>query len=212
MARSSTEPGRTNDPKGLRNRILDAAMVCFQRDGYSGTNMRDVMSAADTTSGALHHHFPTKKDLGRAVLEERVRHAVEHTWVHPVRSARSAVEGVLMVFAAVVAELDGKRRVEGCPVNNLAIELALMDDDFRLSLTATFEIWRDTIAAKAKEDHRSGVPMAMDANDWALLSVAQFSGAMAMAKASQSTRPLKESARLLKLLARSSNTTRRSGT
>ena len=193
MARSSTEPGRTNDPKGLRNRILDAAMVCFQRDGYSGTNMRDVMSAADTTSGALHHHFPAQKDLGRAVLERTVSGLPSST-PGSILCDRRALrwKSVLMVFAAVVAELDGKRRVEGCPVNNLAIELALMDDDFRLSLTATFEIWRDTIAAKAKEDHRSGVPMAMDANDWALLAVAQFSGAMAMAKASQSTRPLRK--------------------
>lgn len=211
MARRSTNAGRTNDPEGLRNRILDAAMTCFQRDGYCGTNMRDVMSAAGTTSGALHHHFPTKKDLGQAVLDERVRSAVEHTWVSAVRAARTAVDGVLMVFADVAAELDGKQRVEGCPVNNLAIELALMDDDLRLSLNATFAIWRQAIAAKAEEDLKSGVPMLMGANDWALLAVAQFSGAMAMAKASQSTHPLRESARLLKKLARAPNLGRRSG-
>ena len=202
---------RTNDPEGLRNRILDAAMACFQRDGYSGTNMRAVMHAAETTNGALNHHFPTKKHLGQAVLDERLTRAVEDTWVRTVRSARTAVDGVLAVFAGVAADLDGKQRVEGCPVNNLAIELSLLDDDFRGSVEEVFETWRRAIADKARMDQAAGQSLAIDANDWALLAVAQFSGAMAMAKASQSTRPLKDSARLLRRLSRGTRTPDRSG-
>lgn len=206
MARRITEARRTNDPEGLRSRILDAAMACFQRDGYCGTNMRDVMRFAGTTSGALHHHFPTKKDLGRAVIDERVARAVEETWTRTVRSARTAVDGVIAVFTDVVAELDTKKRVEGCPVSNLAIELALLDEDFQRSINRLFERWRRAIAAKAKMDLDEGKHLAIDANDWALLAVAQFSGAMALAKASQSTRPLKESARLLEQLCRAPTT------
>ena len=202
MARRSADAGRTNDPAGLRNRILDAAMTCFQRDGYHGTNMRDVMSAADTTSGALHHHFPTKKDLGLAVIAERAAHAVEETWVRPVLAARSAVDGVTAVFSSTAAELERKQRVDGCPVNNLAIELSLVDNDFRLSISGLFERWRCAIADKAKTDLKEGAYLAVGANDFALLAVAQFSGAMAMAKASQSPRPLKDSARLLNELSR----------
>lgn len=186
-------------------------MACFQRDGYGGTNMRTVMHAAGTTSGALNHHFPTKKDLGRAVLDERVTRAVEDTWVRTVRSARTAVDGVVAVFSGVAAELDGKQRIEGCPVNNLAIELSLLDDDFRRSIDRVFETWRREIAEKAKMDRAAGNSLAIDANDWAMLAVAQFSGAMAMAKASQSTRPLKESARLLRRLSRVTRASRRSG-
>jgi TetR/AcrR family transcriptional repressor of nem operon len=202
MARKSTKVGRTNNPEGLRNRILDAAMACFQRDGYSGTNMRDVMSAADTTSGALHHHFPSKKVLGLAVIAERVARAVEETWVCPVLAARTAVDGVIAVFSGVATELERKRRVEGCPVNNLAIELSLVDKDFQHSISGLFERWRCAIADKAKSHFDQGRRVGVDADDWALLAVAQFSGAMAMAKASQSTRPLKDSARLLKQLSR----------
>jgi hypothetical protein len=60
-------------------------------------------------------------------------------------------------------------------------------------------------------DQAAGQSLAIDANDWALLAVAQFSGAMAMAKASQSTRPLKDSARLLRRLSRGTRTPDRSG-
>jgi hypothetical protein len=119
-----------------------------------------------------------------------------------VQSARTAVDGVLGVFADVIDHLDSKQRVEGCPVNNLAIELALVDEEFRLSIDAIFETWRHAIADKGKTDRAAARTAALDANAWALLAVAQFSGAMAMAKASQSTRPLRESARLLKQLSR----------
>jgi TetR/AcrR family transcriptional regulator, transcriptional repressor for nem operon len=211
MARRSTEEGRTNDPDGLRNRILDAAMACFQSDGYCGTNMRDVMSGAGTTSGALHHHFPTKKALGLAVIAERVAPSIEETWVRPVVAARTAIDGVVAVFSAVAAELDRKQRVEGCPVNNLAIELSLVDQDFQRGISGLFERWRHAIAEKARTDLGGGRRAAVDADDWSLLSVAQFSGAMAMAKASQSTRPLRDSARLLKRLAQRTNSVRRAG-
>jgi TetR/AcrR family transcriptional regulator, transcriptional repressor for nem operon len=200
MARRKASERRTNDPDGLRGRILDATAACFQRDGYRGTNIRDVTRAAGTTSGALHHHFPTKKALGMAILAERVATAVETTWIARVRSAPSAVEGVLSVFDDVIAELDAKHRVEGCPLNNLAIELALVDDEFRQQIERIFAKWRRAIADKAKSDRRTGNEPSYDPNAWAQLSVAQFSGAMAMAKAAQSTKPLKVSARILRQL------------
>lgn len=200
MAPGTAKAGRTNDPEGLRNRILDAAMGCFQSTGYRGANMRDVTRAAGTTSGALHHHFPTKTALGRAVLDERVAHAVATTWIAKVQSAPTAAEGVLAVFADVIAELEGKQRVEGCPVNNLAVELALVDPEFRERLDAIFQAWRRAIADKARADEDAGGAMPLDAEAWALLAVAQFSGAMAMAKAAQSTKPLRESADLLRRL------------
>jgi AcrR family transcriptional regulator len=177
-------------------------MACFQRDGYCGTNMRDVMSAAGTTSGALHHHFPTKKDLGLAVIAERVALAVEETWVRPVQSARTAVDGVIAVFTGTAAELERKQRVEGCPVGNLAVELSLVDNDFQFGIRALFERWHSAIADRAKVDLKEGLLQGVGANDLALLAVAQFSGAMAMAKASQSAAPLRQSARLIRQLSR----------
>ncbi|MDX8463677.1 TetR/AcrR family transcriptional regulator, partial [Mesorhizobium humile] len=147
---------RTNDPEGMRRRVLDVAEDSFQARGYHASSLGDLMAAAGVTGGALHHHFPTKKALALAVIEERVAAAVEETWITPVRAAPSAREGVRAVFEAVAVELEQQGYVRGCPLNNLAHELSLADDEFRAALVRIFANWRQAIADKIRADQLDG--------------------------------------------------------
>jgi AcrR family transcriptional regulator len=58
-----------------RDRLLDAAMVLFARQGYAPTSIADIQRACGLSpgSGALYKHFPSKK----ALLQEAVRRQVE---------------------------------------------------------------------------------------------------------------------------------------
>ena len=144
------------------------------------------------TGGALHHHFPTKKALALAVIEERVAAAVEGTWIAPVRAAGSAREGVHIVFEAVAAELEQQGFVRGCPLNNLAHELSLADPDFCVALTGIFSSWRRAIADKIRADQQAGREQGTDPQRFAALIVATYSGAMSMAKTAQDASVLRE--------------------
>jgi AcrR family transcriptional regulator len=192
---------RRNDPEGLRGRILDAAAAAFQAAGYHATSTHDVMHAIGISGGAFHHHFPTKKSLGLAVIRERVAPAVEETWIAPVKAGRTAVEGILNVFGAITDGLDKRGRVLGCPLNNIAIELSLADREFQAAIAAVFDGWRDAIAAKVRADQGGKAPL--DPAAIATFVVAAYSGAIAMAKAKQSSEPLKICARQLAALFRS---------
>lgn len=176
---------RTNDPDGLRRRLLDVAFDAFQRAGYHATSIHDVMRLAGATGGALHHHFPTKKALGLGVLNERVAEAVEATWIAPVTVAVSARRGILDVFDTIATDLERQGGVRGCPLNNLALELSLADADFRMATEAIFQRWREALARCFRADRTE------DADGLATFVVAAYSGAMAMAKAEQSARPLR---------------------
>jgi AcrR family transcriptional regulator len=182
---------RSNDPEGVRRRVIDAAYAAFSTHGYHSTSVHDLKREAGATGGALAHHFATKKDLGLAVIRDRVAAAVEETWIRPVLAASTAAEGIQAVFASIIAELGGRGAVSGCPLNNLAIELARHDDDFRVLIDAVFVRWREAIAGKLKADLRAGAEIDLDPEAFAVLVVASYSGAMAMAKAKQSTEPLK---------------------
>jgi AcrR family transcriptional regulator len=182
---------RSNDPEGVRRRVIDAAYAAFSTQGYHSTSVHDLKREAGATGGALAHHFATKKDLGLAVIRDRVAAAVEETWIRPVLAASTAAEGIQAVFASIIAELEGRGAVSGCPLNNLAIELARHDDDFRVLIDAVFVRWREAIAGKLKADLRAGAEIDLDPEAFAVLVVASYSGAMAMAKAKQSTEPLK---------------------
>jgi AcrR family transcriptional regulator len=189
--RLSSPRGRTNDPEGMRRRLLDAAYVAFTTRGYHFTSVHDLKQETGATGGALSHHFPTKRDLGLAVLRDRVREAVEETWVAPVRAAATAAEGIQAVFANVISALERQGCVNGCPLNNLALELSQEDADFRALINEIFESWRKAIADKIRDDQRAGTARNLDPDHFATFVVAAYSGAMSMAKASQSAEPLR---------------------
>ncbi|WP_414470908.1 TetR/AcrR family transcriptional regulator [Microvirga sp. M2] len=190
-SRAPTKHRRSNDPEGVRRRVVDAAYAAFSTQGYHATSVHDLKREAGATGGALAHHFATKKELGLAVIRDRVAAAVEETWIRPVLAASTASEGIQAVFAGIIAELEGQGAVSGCPLNNLAIELARHDDDFRVSIDTVFVRWREAIADKLKADLSAGAVFDLDPEAFAVLVVASYSGAMAMAKAQQSAEPLR---------------------
>lgn len=189
---------RTNDPEGMRRRVLDVAAQAFQSAGYHATSMHDILALAGISGGALHHHFPSKKALGLAVIQERIAQAIYGTWIQPVAGARSAFDGVLAVLDAIAEGIDARGSVQGCPLNNIALELA-PDPDFRPAIQALFAEWTTALERKLVADG-AAAPGA-GARDLALMLIASYSGAIGMAKAAQDSGPLKACRRELARLA-----------
>jgi AcrR family transcriptional regulator len=64
--RESAHPRRDR-----REDILQASLHLFAERGFHGTSMRDIARAADITEGLIYHYFASKRDLFRAIIEER---------------------------------------------------------------------------------------------------------------------------------------------
>ena len=183
--------------------MLDVAARAFHARGYHATSTHDIMREAGVTGGAMHHHFPTKKALGLAVIRERVARAVEETWIEPVGSARTAADGIADVFGRIAATLDERGRVLGCPLNNFTLELSLADPEFQSAVQNVFEDWQTAITQRLRADQAAGALKTADPAGLAILIVASYSGAMAMAKAAQSPEPLERCAQQLAAVIRS---------
>jgi TetR/AcrR family transcriptional repressor of nem operon len=50
-----------------KQRIMDAARPTVQAHGYSGLSFRELAKEIGIKSASIHHHFPSKADLGAAV-------------------------------------------------------------------------------------------------------------------------------------------------
>lgn len=53
-----------------RRHVLDAALQLFSRQGYRGTNMREIAEAAGVSTGNVYHHFEDKEAIFRTLLDE----------------------------------------------------------------------------------------------------------------------------------------------
>ena len=62
-------PGQLATPSDTAVRILDVAERLLQSRGYNGFSFADVAAELGITRAALHYHFPSKAELGRALIE-----------------------------------------------------------------------------------------------------------------------------------------------
>ncbi|MFF2780753.1 ScbR family autoregulator-binding transcription factor [Streptomyces sp. NPDC058052] len=53
-----------------RRLILDSAALMIERNGYTATSIGGISTAAGTTKGAVYFHFPSKRDIAAALLDE----------------------------------------------------------------------------------------------------------------------------------------------
>ncbi|HEV2271039.1 MAG TPA: TetR family transcriptional regulator [Steroidobacteraceae bacterium] len=188
---------RRNDPEGLRSRLLDSAAKLFQEQGYNATGMRDIMAATGISSGALHHHFPTKQALALAVIADRVAPDVRETWIEPVRNSGSLSKSVAEIFADLIRSIERQGYVRGCPLNNLAVELSYASPEYREPLQAIFGEWETALAQRLSSTRAGARLDRAQRSAAANFVIATYSGAMNLAKATQSASPLRSAAAML---------------
>jgi TetR/AcrR family transcriptional repressor of nem operon len=57
---------------GTAEQILDLAEMLIQTRGYSAFSYQDISGALGITKASIHYHFPSKTDLGIAVVDRYV--------------------------------------------------------------------------------------------------------------------------------------------
>src|SRR5580704_19068132 len=62
-------PSRTAPRTAAATAILDVAERLAQTRGYNGFSYADIAIQLGVTKASLHYHFPSKAELGRALIE-----------------------------------------------------------------------------------------------------------------------------------------------
>lgn len=97
MRRTQAERSRST-----RAALLASARSLFTEGGFSGTSRDDIARGAGVTRGALYHHFATKTELFRAVVEELEQEVV----VRVIAAADGVVDPGEQLRAGCLAFLD----------------------------------------------------------------------------------------------------------
>src|SRR5579862_3325952 len=56
--------------QAVRRRILDAALVCLERNGFQDVTTRELLAEAGLSTGTFYNYFPSKEHLYEALAEE----------------------------------------------------------------------------------------------------------------------------------------------
>ena len=61
----------------VRNRIIDAAVALFDRDGFAATKVSSICERADIAHKTFFNHFPAKRDLLRVIASVYLNQLLE---------------------------------------------------------------------------------------------------------------------------------------
>jgi AcrR family transcriptional regulator len=100
---TSVLPQHTSDVQ-TRQRLIDIAVELFNKYSYAGTSLQMIADEFGFTKGAIYHHFRTREDLLRAIVEpmiEQLGSIVEAA--ERQRTAHARAEHMLRGYAAHLA-------------------------------------------------------------------------------------------------------------
>ena len=179
---------KLNATQSTRDRLIDAARDLFYHQGYAATGIAQILKRADAKPGSLYHFFPTKEDLLIAVLETYK----ELLWPIVIQPVFDRISDPIERIFGV---LDGYRTMlritgctKGCPIGNIAIELADSHAQVRQLCADNFTGWRDAIQS-CLDDAAGRLPASVDRRPLASFVLTVMEGGVMQARAYQSLEP-----------------------
>lgn len=146
----------TRNPRQTRERLLRTAFEQIHAHGFQGMRVDEVLRLSGLQKGAFYHHFGSKTDLGYAVLEEQIRPLVESVWLAPLAQIEDPVQGLPGLLDDLGERIPPAMRRHGCPLNNLAQEMASQDDGFRQRIGRLFTTWIEAFAGAIEQGKAHG--------------------------------------------------------
>lgn len=132
-----------------RSQILEAAWICFQRNGLHATTMDDIIRASDLSAGAVYSYFAGKEELIFAAVGTSLAGLQER--LAPIMLARPVAPPAEFVGQVAGAVADFTRR-DGYDLTKIAVlgwGEAQRNERLRAAMQGFYAAFRDRIAEAA---------------------------------------------------------------
>ena len=166
--------------RDTKQRILDVAEDLLQSRGFSAFSFHDIARELGIKAAAVHYHYPTKSDLGTALID-RYRERFQ-AWIDKRRASGAGPAALLSAYFAVpLGYLRDGNKV--CPLGVLEAEYNAVSDAMRQATRILDEETRGFLAEVLAQGREEGV-FRFDgpAEDKALAVTAALQGALQIAR------------------------------
>lgn len=185
---------------GTRERLVAAAEALILGHGYAGTSLDDLLRATGLTKGAFFHHFRSKAELARAVVERYAEsdYALFAEWaVRADRLSDDPLERVLIFLRLFEEFLDAlEAPLAGCVFAAFTYESAIMGPEIQAYIRERLGLWRQLFEERLAALIAARPPaLPVTARELAELIVTLIEGGLIMANALQDRRFLQRQSR-----------------
>ncbi len=161
-----------------RERILASSAQLFNRQGYFGASLADIMRETGLEKGGIYNHFSSKEqlalesfDYAYGLIQERVRQALSGKF--------NAIERLLAIVSVFQGIVEDPQVAGGCPILNTAIEADDANEVLRDRARSAMDNWRTTIHRIVNKGiERQQIRPGVDADEVASILIATLEGAI----------------------------------
>ena len=161
-----------------RERILARSAQLFNRQGYFGSSLADIMRETGLEKGGIYNHFSSKEqlaveafDYAYELVQQRMRQALAGK-LH----AREQLQSLVSVFQGIIED---PPIIGGCPILNTAIDADDANEALRDRARSAMDNLRSTIhRIITKGIERQELRPGIDPDEVASILIATLEGAI----------------------------------
>jgi TetR/AcrR family transcriptional regulator, transcriptional repressor for nem operon len=161
-----------------RERILARSAQLFNRQGYSGSSLSDIMRETGLEKGGIYNHFSSKEQLALEAFDYAYR-LVQQRVRQALAGKLNAIERLVAIVSVFQSIVEDPPVAGGCPILNTAIEADDADEMLRDRARAAMDDLRTTIHRIVNKGiDRQEIRPGVDADEVASILIATLEGAI----------------------------------
>lgn len=170
-----------------REHLLATGEAVIRGKGFAGVGLSEILTEAGVPKGSFYHYFPSKDDLGYALVNAYGEAIMQHLQNSLQQHPGSSLQALQDFFLQLITVFEQDFGQCNCMLGNLGQELAGQHAGFREVLQRHFQQVERTLAAALTQAQNEG-DLTRDQDTLALarLLFSGWEGALMRAKLEQS--------------------------
>jgi TetR/AcrR family transcriptional repressor of nem operon len=177
--------------KSTREHLIDVGVNLMHRQGYTATGMKEILESAGVPKGSFYHHFGSKEEFARAVLERYVAREAKHCEAVLSDHKVAPLKRLKRYFGELIKLYGQKAPISGCMMGRISLEMAELSSILREYLSSSFGQWQHAIASVIREAvDQQALPATTNSESLAAFLLNSWQGALVRSQADVSDAPL----------------------
>jgi TetR/AcrR family transcriptional repressor of nem operon len=189
MMEKDQSVSRMTKGEQTRRKIVEDAAPVFNRQGYQGSSLSDLMTATGLKKGGIYRHFSSKEELAAEVFDYTWQVALQ-TRMQDVDEKATGIERLKQTIASFVehrSPIPG-----GCPILNTAIDSDDGNPVLRTRVSKALRSWLKRLQAMVVEAAERGeLRPGVEPKAVATFVVASLEGALMMSRMERNDQALR---------------------
>ena len=174
-----------------RARIIEEGARLIHEKGFNNTGVQEILRASGVPKGSFYFYFKSKEDFGLAVIDYFSQTMGERLTTHLTNESLPHVERLRSFLQEMMEFFRQEGYSRGCPIGNMAQELADLSDTMRQKLKESMDRMQAAIAGCIRAGRESGELVTdLDPDEAAYFILNSWEGALTRMKTEKSLEPL----------------------